>query len=92
MHINLYNRRTRNRIAREQRKRLEAMPKINSDTIMRKTLIVQDWNGRELHRVVITVPANKLEKAYLAAYGQAIVDYPRARYFCDASEGVIVNH
>lgn len=90
MHINLYNKATRNRIAREQRKRLAAMPKITCDTIMRKTLIVQDWNGRELHRVVITVPANKLEKAYLAAYGQALKAFPRARFFCDNSDGVIV--
>ena len=90
--MNFYNPRIRQRIARQGKKAQRVV--VNANTVKRKTLIVHDWNGREIERHVVTSPWNHIDREYgnvFAAVARAFADHGRrVRLFCDRSEGVVV--
>lgn len=56
-------------------------------TYRMKTCIVKTCNGVEIARKRVVVPANDLNRAYNALYGEMAAQYPGNYIFCDASEG-----
>jgi nitrogen fixation protein FixH len=90
MRLSLYNRKTRTRMEREARKATRTKLVVNSDTMMRKTCIVTDMNGREIARNVVTASFDRLAAEYEVVASRMRRAYPRSYIFCDRSEGTIV--
>ena len=87
MLVQTYNKSTAARI----RSRAAKRGVVYSDTMMRKTCIVKDMNGRDIDRKRVECSAAALERCYEAARAEMVAKYPRAYIFCDASDGVVVS-
>lgn len=88
--MNLYNSKTRAQMRKAWKQAEAQRVRVTADTMMRKTCIVSDMNGRQIDRLEVTTQAGSLDRRYGEAVELMLKLHPRAYIFCDHSEGRIV--
>lgn len=88
--MNLYNSKTRAQMRKAWKAAEKLRVKVTPETMMRKTCIVKDLDGREIDRLEVVTQAGDLDRRYGQAVELMVKLHPRRNIFCDFSEGRIV--